>query len=124
MYGSSFCIVTRKPRAFSSRPSDDAVRPFPRELATPPVTKMCFVTTRSSLGRRLLDGTSPYRAGTAGPRCLRARGVERGQQLGGVAAGGGAVGRARQHAGQLDLPVVAVEDRRLGDASRRRPCAW
>ena len=29
MYGSSFCIVTRRPRLFSSRPSDDAVRPLP-----------------------------------------------------------------------------------------------
>ena len=38
-----------QPRAFSSRPSDEAVRPLPRELATPPVTKMCFVTTLLSI---------------------------------------------------------------------------
>src|SRR6478735_5708859 len=44
MYGSSFCMVTRRPRALSNRPSEEAVRPFPRALATPPVTKMCFVT--------------------------------------------------------------------------------
>jgi hypothetical protein len=35
--------VTRRPRILSNRPREDAVRPFPRELATPPVTKMCFV---------------------------------------------------------------------------------
>src|SRR6476469_3295679 len=44
MYGSSFCMVTRSPRLLSSRPSEEAVRPFPSELATPPVTKMCFAT--------------------------------------------------------------------------------
>src|SRR5687768_7314162 len=42
-YGSSFCIVTRRPRALSSAPRLDAVRPLPREEATPPVTKMCLV---------------------------------------------------------------------------------
>jgi hypothetical protein len=31
-----------QPRALSSRPSDEAVRPLPSELATPPVTKMCL----------------------------------------------------------------------------------
>src|SRR4051794_8638031 len=44
MYGSSFCSVTRRRRLFRSRPRDAAVRPFPMELATPPVTKMCFAT--------------------------------------------------------------------------------
>ncbi len=44
MYGSSFCIVTRRPRDLSSRPSELAVMPLPRDEATPPVTKMCFVT--------------------------------------------------------------------------------
>src|SRR5436190_23319999 len=56
MYGSSFLRVTRSPRLLSSRPSEEAVRPFPSELATPPVTKMCFAT-------------GFYR--TAGPRCTR-----------------------------------------------------
>ena len=42
-YGSSFCIVTRRPRALSSAPRLEAVRPLPREEATPPVTKMCLV---------------------------------------------------------------------------------
>src|SRR6478735_8290925 len=43
MYGSSFCMVTRKPREVSNRPRLEAVRPLPREDATPPVTKMCLV---------------------------------------------------------------------------------
>src|SRR5437867_3175424 len=42
MYGSSFCIVTDRPRHLSNRPRDEAVRPFPRLDATPPVTKMCL----------------------------------------------------------------------------------
>jgi hypothetical protein len=37
-YGSSFCIVTRSPRAVRSWPRLEAVRPLPREEATPPVT--------------------------------------------------------------------------------------
>src|SRR5438034_287663 len=45
MYGSSFCIVTDRPRHLSSRPRDEAVRPFPRLDATPPVTKMCWAKT-------------------------------------------------------------------------------
>src|SRR6478735_4751203 len=42
-YGSSFCMVTRRPRALSRAPRLEAVRPLPREEATPPVTKMCLV---------------------------------------------------------------------------------
>ena len=40
IYGSSFCIATLMPRARRSRPRLDAVRPFPSEETTPPVTKM------------------------------------------------------------------------------------
>src|SRR5512143_3453415 len=43
-YGSSFCIVTRNPRALSRRPRLEAVSPLPRLEATPPVTKTCLVT--------------------------------------------------------------------------------
>src|SRR5262245_40350139 len=50
MYGSSFCIVTRRPRILRRRPSEEAVRPLPRELATPPVTKMCFATCHDLQG--------------------------------------------------------------------------
>ena len=42
-YGSSFCIVTRRPRALRSAPRLEAVSPLPREEATPPVTKRCLV---------------------------------------------------------------------------------
>src|SRR5690606_21568317 len=64
MYGSSFWSVTRSPRSFSNRPSELAVRPFPSELATPPVTKMCFGMgldlRHPAVIRRLHDGTPPY----------------------------------------------------------------
>src|ERR1700738_1927089 len=46
-YGSSFCMVTRRPRALSSAPRLEAVSPLPREEATPPVTKRCLVGRRS-----------------------------------------------------------------------------
>src|SRR3954451_20335217 len=42
-YGSSFCIVTRRPRALRSDPRLEAVRPLPSEEATPPVTNRCLV---------------------------------------------------------------------------------
>jgi hypothetical protein len=42
-YGSSFCMVTFRPREVSRRPSEEAVRPLPSDEATPPVTKMCLV---------------------------------------------------------------------------------
>src|SRR5581483_10563369 len=44
MYGSNFCTCTLRPRAFSSRPSDAAVIPLPRDETTPPVTKTNFAT--------------------------------------------------------------------------------
>src|SRR5512144_80969 len=36
-------MVTRSPRALSRFPRLEAVRPLPREEATPPVTKTCLV---------------------------------------------------------------------------------
>ena len=42
-YGSNFCACTRRPRAFSSRPSEAATIPFPSAETTPPVTKMYLV---------------------------------------------------------------------------------
>src|SRR4051794_18882549 len=44
-YGSSFCMDTRSPRIFSSRPRLEAVSPLPRDDATPPVTNRCLVCT-------------------------------------------------------------------------------
>src|SRR5690606_6980147 len=43
MYGSSFCIRTVRPRRSSTMPTEALVRPFPSELTTPPVTKICLV---------------------------------------------------------------------------------
>ena len=37
-------MTTLRPRAFISRPSDEAVMPFPRLETTPPVTNTYFVT--------------------------------------------------------------------------------
>src|SRR3954453_2426965 len=48
-YGSNFCSCTRRPRAFSRRPSDAATIPFPSADTTPPVTKTYF-------GARALTG--------------------------------------------------------------------
>src|SRR6201747_117959 len=42
-YGSSFCMVTRRPRDCNSCPSEEAVSPLPSEEATPPVTNRCLV---------------------------------------------------------------------------------
>src|SRR4029077_2520011 len=42
---SSFCILTRSPRSFSSLPMLEAVSPLPRLDATPPVTNKCRVVT-------------------------------------------------------------------------------
>src|SRR6476620_593452 len=42
-YGSSFCIVTRRPRDFSRLPRLEAVSPLPREEATHPVTQTGLV---------------------------------------------------------------------------------
>src|SRR4029079_18691929 len=65
MYGSSFCMVTRSPRAFNSRPSEEAVRPFPRLDATPPVTKMCFTTSGEGSSRHArIRGRSATRVWT------------------------------------------------------------
>src|SRR5215211_2668316 len=52
-YGSNFCACTRRPRAFSSRPSDAATMPLPRPETTPPVTKTYFV------GRIATSGLHP-----------------------------------------------------------------
>src|SRR5437899_7627397 len=48
-YGSNFWSWTRRPRAFSSRPSDAATIPLPSAETTPPVTNTYF-------GARALTG--------------------------------------------------------------------
>src|SRR5688572_22877170 len=47
-YGSNFCACTRRPRAFSSLPSEAATIPFPSAETTPPVTKMYLVWLASA----------------------------------------------------------------------------
>src|SRR5687768_14827103 len=49
MYGSSFTIVTRSPRASSNAPTDALARPLPIDDTTPPVTNTNLV------GLRLID---------------------------------------------------------------------
>src|SRR4051795_2823204 len=100
MYGSSFCIVTRSPRVFSKRPSEEAVRPLPSDEATPPVTKMCLVTGSQAIAVR------------SAIRWMPASGSRRGQQFGGVLLCRGAVGRAREHPRDLDDPVTVGERNR------------
>src|SRR5919197_4897560 len=43
-YGSNFCALTERPRAFRSRPSDAATMPLPSAETTPPVTKTNLAT--------------------------------------------------------------------------------
>src|SRR5262245_10687641 len=50
MYGSIFCIATLRPCCSSSIPRLAQVRPLPRELVTPPVTKMCFTARGGRVG--------------------------------------------------------------------------
>src|SRR5262249_11502216 len=125
-YGSSFCIVTRRPRAFSRLPRLLAVSPLPSEEVTPPVTKTCLVVrggcTKEGSRDRMLCGaggrdprefrlTRPSRrpdppAPPAASRPAVAHLVadRRRQQLLGVP---GAVHHvAGQHPGQLAHPVV------------------
>src|SRR5215471_1957772 len=49
MYGSNFCSRTRRPRCSSNMPIDAQVRPLPRELTTPPVTKICLVCLKGGV---------------------------------------------------------------------------
>ena len=42
-----------------SRPSEEAVRPLPSELATPPVTKMCLATGSQGIAASRPDGRCP-----------------------------------------------------------------
>src|SRR2546426_11971199 len=69
MYGSHFWIVTLRPRSTSRRPSDAAAMPLPRELTTPPVTKMYFVELTDSPPS--VAASAPLRRTGDPPRCPR-----------------------------------------------------
>ena len=51
-------MTTDKPRALRRFPRLAAVRPFPSEEATPPVTKMCLVLPGSKVSAMELQLTS------------------------------------------------------------------
>src|SRR4030088_2453614 len=119
-------MVTRSPRHFNRRPSDDAVKPFPSEEDTPPVTKMYFVSRRpptsgvgappawspEGLGEVGVSGTPRhYRKPARRPvdHCVRPGSARGGapwsralEQVPSVPPGRVAVGAPRQHATQLD----------------------
>src|SRR4051812_4326318 len=113
MYGSSFCIVTRNPRDLSSRPRAEAVSPLPRELATPPVTKMCFVTgshrTPHAVGGARMGDRSQRDAAHAS---TRGRGLDdHGVLLLDVDAGDPAAAADRTQAAAPEEQVPAAVDR-------------
>src|SRR5665213_1998373 len=126
-------MVTRRPRHFNSRPSDEAVSPFPSEEDTPPVTKMYLVSrgdppsgvgpppawSPDGLGEVGVSGTlRHYRNHSRRPvdHCGGRGSVGRGatrslalEQFPGVSPSGVTVRAPRQHATQLDDPFVGIE---------------
>src|SRR5262249_7526873 len=48
----------RRPRCSSNMPIEAEVSPLPRELTTPPVTKMCLVAIRTRLGQGFSHSTA------------------------------------------------------------------
>src|SRR5581483_5123628 len=90
-YGSNFWSWTRRPRAFSRRPSDAATMPFPSAETTPPVTNTYFGARAltgfqgstpggRSLGRRLTDEIGELRERVRGdrpPHAAEARSLDR-----------------------------------------------
>src|SRR5207342_1016149 len=59
MYGSSFIIVTRRPRASRMAASEAAAMPLPSEETTPPVTKMSRVMGEPAAGKPHFTGWRP-----------------------------------------------------------------
>src|SRR6478752_804722 len=78
MYGSSFIIVTRRPRASRIAASDAAVIPLPSEDTTPPVTKIRGVTGLLGVMAAAARWKAPFyrsrRRGAAAPPGRRGRG--------------------------------------------------
>src|SRR5215472_7581441 len=66
-YGSSFCMLTRRPRSFSNLPMLDAVSPLPRLEATPPVTKRCLVVAGRDPCAEIANAAPVVRLGGAIP---------------------------------------------------------
>src|SRR6478735_12311097 len=132
-YGSSFCMVTRRPRARRRCPRLLAVSPLPSEEATPPVTKMCLVCCATGLqsmsravGARHI-GPDGVASPVAATRALPGRPDGAPQLPGGAAVGddenapghGGSQDRERHgdpgvRPRPLDEPRAADEDPRSG----------
>jgi hypothetical protein len=80
MYGSSFIIVTRSPRASRIAPSEAAAMPLPSEDTTPPVTKMrgvIGIPGDSESGILPATGRTALNSGTGGPRPDPRRSIDR-----------------------------------------------
>src|SRR5215831_2940654 len=62
MYGSSFTMVTLRPRASRMAPKEAAAMPFPNEETTPPVTNTNWVigTPDAAPGRHYGIGKTDY----------------------------------------------------------------
>src|SRR6187551_1154089 len=71
MYGSSFIIVTRRPRASRIAAREAAAMPLPSEETTPPVTKMSRVMGEPAAGKPHFTGWRPA------PRASREKGAKR-----------------------------------------------
>src|SRR3954452_6394816 len=97
-YGSNFWSCTRRPRDFSSRPSDAATIPFPSADTTPPVTK-------TYLGARALTGFKGSSEGGRRRSGFLARSQERVQALQGVTG---------KRALQADEPRPVDDERDVG----------
>src|SRR6185503_1331633 len=106
-YGSNFCTCTLRPRAFSRRPSDAAVMPFPSDETTPPVTKTYLVTMRRPLpcqrSRALIVPAQQVPSPTGCYDARRPSPFERREEL-----------RAAQHALELVAALALVELRDRG----------
>src|SRR5690348_4317641 len=106
-YGSNFCTCTLRPRAFSSRPSEAAVMPFPSEETTPPVTKTYLVTARRPFpcqsSRALIVAARADPSPNACYDARRSSPFERREER-----------RAAEHALELVAPLCVVEARDRG----------
>src|SRR3546814_2735875 len=71
MYGSSFIIVTRRPRASRMAAREAAAMPLPREDTTPPVTKTSGVTEPGEVMGSAGRWTSAFSRFEASPGACR-----------------------------------------------------
>ena len=110
MYGSSFCIVTRRPRALSRRPSEEAVIPLPSETGHATGDEDVLGQRRTSVSESFDAATGEHP--TPRPPVPRASG-----RRGPAAAGLGNLRASHGH--RHDHPRLGPH--RPGAAARRRP---